>query len=89
MMQILCTKIVLDFHRREERNVGLEHEYSPTLNRKNEAMAGVEEIVCEPTDNLVVNDNIDLGKEHFFKLDYGDYKIDYTIFIITITGSQN
>ena len=68
---------------------GLVDEYVPTLNRNNDDMAGVEEIVCEPTDNLVVNDNIDLGKEHFFKLDYGDYKIDYTIFIITITGSQN
>ena len=35
MIHILCSKIVLDFQQTEERNFWLEHEYSPTLNRKN------------------------------------------------------
>ena len=33
---------------------------------KNEAMAGVDEIDCEPNDNLVVNDHMDLGEEYFY-----------------------
>ena len=32
-------------------------------------MANVEEIYCEPTENLVVNDHMDLDEEHFLKLD--------------------
>ena len=51
MMEILRAKIALDFHRTEGTNVGLDNEYSPTLNRKNEAMARVEEIYCEPVEN--------------------------------------
>ena len=51
MMHILRAKIALDLHQTQERNFELEHEYSPTLNRKNEAMAGVDEIDCKPTDN--------------------------------------
>lgn len=39
-------------------NVGLDNECSLTPNRKNEAMASVEEIYYEPTDILVVNDHI-------------------------------
>ena len=35
MMNILRAKIALDFHHTEERNFGLEHEHSPTINRKN------------------------------------------------------
>ena len=69
MMHMLRTKIALNFHQTEERNFELEHEYSSTLNRKNEAMAGVDEIDCEPTDNLAENDHMDLGEEHFFKVE--------------------
>ena len=64
-MQIFRVKIVLDFHRTEETTFGLGNEYSHTLNRKNEAMARVEDIYCEPVENLNVNDHIDLGEEHF------------------------
>ena len=71
MMHILRAKIALDFHQTEERNFGLEHEYSPTLNRTNEAMAGVDEIDCEPTDNLAENDHMDLGEDDFLKLSDG------------------
>ena len=79
MMHILRAKIALDFHQTEERNFGLEHEYSPTLNRKNEAMAGVDEIDCEPTDNLAVNDHMYLGETRFFKLSNGGPDIDWSI----------
>ena len=65
--KILRAKIALEFHRTEERNIGLDNEYYPTLNRKNEATPGVEKICCEPSDNLVVNDRVDLG-EDFFKV---------------------
>ena len=65
MMKILRAKIILKFHHTEEKNVGLDIKHSPTLNRKNEAITGVEEIYCEPVDNIVVNDHIDLGEEHF------------------------
>ena len=33
-MHILRAKIALDFQQTEERNIRLEHEYSPTFNRK-------------------------------------------------------
>ena len=42
-------------------------------------MAGVEEIYCEPPDNLVVNDHMDLGEEHFLKLDDGGNEIDWSL----------
>ena len=42
-------------------------------------MAGVEEINCEPSDNLVVNDNMDLGEEHFLKLNDGGNEIDWSL----------
>ena len=45
---------------------GLVDEYVPTLNRNNDDMAGVEEIVCEHTDNLDVKEYMDLGEEHFY-----------------------
>ena len=65
MMKILRAKIALKFHSTEESNFGHDNEYSPTLNRKNEAMAGVEEIFCELIENLIVNDHMDLGEEYF------------------------
>ena len=68
MMKILRAKIALNFHRTKETNFGLDNEYSQTLNRKNEAMTGIEEIYCEPVENLVVNDHMDLGEEYFFKV---------------------
>ena len=34
MMHILRAKIALYFQQTEERNIGLEHEYSPPINRK-------------------------------------------------------
>ena len=61
MMKILRAKIALDFYRTEETNFCLDNEYSPTLNRKNKAMVGVEKIHCESVENLVVNDHMDLG----------------------------
>ena len=76
MMHILRAKIELEFHQTEESNFGLKHAYSPTLNRKNEAMAGVDKIDCEPTDNLAVNDHMDLGEEYFLKLIDGSPDID-------------
>ena len=39
-------------------------------------MAGVDEIDCEPTDNLAQNDNMDLDEEHFLKLNDGGPDID-------------
>ena len=56
LMKILRAKITLDFHCTVETNFGLDNEYSPTLNRKNEAMARVEETYCEPVENSAVND---------------------------------
>ena len=46
MMNILRAKIALDFRRTVETNVGLDSEYSLTLNRENEDMAGDEKINC-------------------------------------------
>ena len=68
-MKILRAKIALNFHRTEETNFGLDNEYSPTLNHKNEAMAGVEKIYFEPVERLNMNDHTGLGKEHFLKLE--------------------
>ena len=79
MMKIIRAKIALNFHSIEETNFGLDNEYSPTFNRKNEAMAGVEEIYCEPPDNLHVNDHIDLGEEYVLKLDDGGSEIDWSL----------
>ena len=76
MMHILRVKISLDFQLTEERNFGIEYEDCPTLNRKNEAIAGVDEIDCEPTDNLAVNNYMDLGEEYFIKLSDGGPDID-------------
>ena len=79
MMTIIRAKIDLKFHSTEESNFGLDNEYSPTLNRKNEAMARVEEIFWEPIENLFVNDHMDLGEENFLKLDDGGSKIDWSL----------
>ena len=79
MMHFLRAKFALDLQQTEERNVGLEHEYSPTLNSKHKAMAGVDEIDCEPTDNLAMNNHMDLGEEHFLKLSDGDPDIYWSI----------
>ena len=68
MMHILCAKTTLDFQQTEERNIGHENEYSPTLNRKNETMTGVHEIDCDPNDNLAQKSHIDLGEDYFLKL---------------------
>ena len=65
MLKIFRAKIVLDYHRTEEENFGLIHEYSPTFNRKNEASASVDEVDCGPNDNFVVNDHMDLGEEFY------------------------
>ena len=46
MMHILRAKIALDFRRTDETNVGLDREYSPSLNRENEDMASDEKINC-------------------------------------------
>ena len=54
IIQILRTKITLNSHRTEETNFELVYEYSPTFNRKNDAMASVDEIDCEHTNNLLV-----------------------------------
>ena len=48
MMKIHRAKIALCFYHTVETNIGIIHEYSPTLNRKNEAMVGVDEMDCEP-----------------------------------------
>ena len=42
-------------------------------------MTGVEEIYCEPADNLVVNDHMDLSEELFLKLDDGGSKINWSL----------
>ena len=65
MIKILRAKIDLDFYRIEETNFAFDSEYSPTLNRKNEAMAGVEEICCEHIENLNMNDHMTLSEEYF------------------------
>ena len=62
-----------------QKNNCLENDYSPTLNRKNEDMAGVEEIYYEPSDNLVVTDHMNLGQEHFLKLDDGGSEIYWSL----------
>ena len=79
MMKIFRAKIALDFHCTEETNFGLDNEYSPPLNCKNGFMANVEEIYCEPAEHLVVNDHMDLDKEHFLKLDDWGSKINWSL----------
>ena len=74
MMHILRAKIALDFQQTGERYFGLEHEYSPTLNHKNETMTGIDERDCKPINNLA---QMDLGEEHFLKLNDGDLDIDW------------
>ena len=76
MMKILHAMIALDFHRTEEKKIGLDHEYYPTFNCKNKATAGVEEIYYESFEILIVNDHMGLGEEHFFRLDDGNNDID-------------
>ena len=41
-------------------------------------MTGVDEIDCEPTDNLAQNDNMDLGEEKFLNLNDGGPDIDWS-----------
>ena len=65
MMHILRAKIALNFQQTEKINYGLENKYSPNFNHKNETMAEVDEIDCEPTDNLAQNNHMNLGEEHF------------------------
>ena len=69
-MQIFRVKIALDFHRTEETNFGLIHKYTPTLNRKNEGITGIEKIEREPTGDLVVI---------LFKLEDGNGTIDWSL----------
>ena len=76
IMHILRANIALDFQQTEERNFGLEHDYSPTINRKNETMTGIDEKDCEPTDNLAQKDHIDLGEERVLKLNDGGPDIE-------------
>ena len=42
-------------------------------------MDGVDEIDCEPTDNLAMNNHMDLGEEHFLKLSDGGPNIDWFV----------
>lgn len=69
MMKSFCAKIALNFHRTEEPIFWQVYEYYSTLNRKNEVIASVEKIDYKITNNLVVNDHIDLDEEHFLQLD--------------------
>ena len=67
MMKALRVKIIRDFFVcTEDINFGLVHEYYATLSCNNNTMAGVEEIVYESTDDLSINEHMDLGEEYFY-----------------------
>ena len=58
----------MKFHCTEETNFGLVHDYFPTINRNNDAMADVKETVYDPNNNLDMKEYIDLVEEYVLRL---------------------
>ena len=57
LIDLLCVKIATRYVNIEEMNLGIVNDHTPTVNRNNEVMTGVEEYVREPIDNI----NIEIG----------------------------
>ena len=55
-----------------------DNDYTPTENRNNKVMAGVEESVREPIDNINIEQCIDLGEEALLQLNDGGVDKDWS-----------
>ena len=59
LMDLLRVQIAMRYINTEETNFGIVNDHTPTVNRNNEAMAGVEESVREPIDNVNIEECMD------------------------------
>ena len=78
LMDLLRVKIAMRYSKTEERNFGIVNDHTPTENRNNEVMAGVEESVREPIDNINIEQCMDLGEEALLQLNDGGVDKDWS-----------
>ena len=57
LMDLLRVKIAMRYVNTKETNFGIVNDHTPTVNRNNEVMTGVEVSIREPIDNI----NIEIG----------------------------
>ena len=77
-MDLLRVKIAMRYENTEETNFGIVNDHTPTENRNNEVMAGVEESVREPIDNINIEQCMDLGEEALLQLNDGGVDKDWS-----------
>ena len=77
LMDLLRVKIAMRYVNTEETNIGIVNDYTPTENLNNEVMAGVEDSVRTPIDNINIEQCLDLGEEALLQLNDGG--VDYLI----------
>ena len=61
LMVFLRDKIVIRYVNIEETNFGIVNDHTLTVNRNNEVMADVEEFICEPIDDINIEECMYLG----------------------------
>ena len=71
LMDLLRVKIAMRYVNTEETNFWIVNDHTPTVNRNNEVMAGVEEYVREPIDDINIEECMDLGEEALLQLTVG------------------
>ena len=76
-MDLLRVKIAMRYVNTEETNFGIVNDHTPTVNRNNETIAGVEESVHEPIDDINIEEYMDLGEEALQQLNDGGVDKDW------------
>ena len=61
LMDLLRVKIAMRYVNTEETNFGIVNDHTLTVNRNNEVMADVEEFICEPIDDINIEECMYLG----------------------------
>ena len=79
LMDLLRVKIAMRYVNTEATNFGIVNDHTPTVNRNNEVMAGVEESVREAIDSINIEECMDLGEEVLLKLNDGSVDKDWYI----------
>ena len=79
LIKILRTKIAMNYNCIIETNFGILHDYSPTINRNNDVMTGVEETVCECNNIFDVKEHMGLGEEIGVQLNNGGIEKDWSL----------
>ena len=59
LIDLLRVKIAMGYVNTEEKNFGKVNDHTPTVNSNKEVMAGVEEYVREPIDNINIEECMD------------------------------